>query len=58
MLKRIFVPFILIVTFAIGTSNAQYTPEHHYIGPSIGLSFLGSAPQFGLNYEYSMDGPI
>ena len=25
-----------------------------YVGPSIGLSFLGSTPEFGVNYEYGM----
>ena len=39
--------------FSIGVF-AQFTPERHYLGPSVGLSFLGSAPQLGVNYEYSM----
>ncbi len=47
---------ILVLTlFIYGNSNAQFTPEHHYLGPCIGLSFLGTTPQFGVNYEYGMD---
>ncbi|NWF89262.1 MAG: hypothetical protein HXY50_07330 [Ignavibacteriaceae bacterium] len=37
----------------ISTANAQYDVEKHYFGPSIGLSFLGSTAQLGLNYEYA-----
>ncbi len=55
MLKKILVLFTLILAFAFSNANAQYTPEHHYIGPCIGFAFLGNVPQFGLNYEYSMD---
>ncbi len=46
---------IVVLLFGIGSSNAQFTPERNYLGPSIGFSFLGSTPQFGINYEYSMD---
>ncbi len=46
---------LVLLLFAYGNSNAQFTPMHHYLGPSIGLSFLGSTPQFGVNYEYGMD---
>ena len=31
---------------------SQTTPDNHFIGVSVGFSFLGSVPQFGLNYEY------
>lgn len=55
MLKRIFIPFILILAFAFSNSEAQYTPQHNYLGPSIGFAFLGNVPQFGINYEYSLD---
>jgi len=51
---RTFLPIALIVLFAF-TTKAQFTPNNHYLGPSIGLSFLGSTPQFGANYEYGMD---
>jgi len=48
--------FIMVVfLFAFGNSNAQFTAHNHYLGPCIGLSFLGSTPQFGANYEYGMD---
>ncbi len=46
---------LLLALLFTGFINAQFTPNKHYLGPSIGLSFLGSAPQFGANYEYSMD---
>ena len=46
---------LVLLLLCIGSSNAQFTPQHNYLGPSIGLSFLGSAPQFGVNYEYGMD---
>jgi hypothetical protein len=46
---------ILIAILLSMISNAQLKSETSYIGPSIGMSFLGSAPQFGFNYEYTMD---
>ena len=46
---------VLILTFFIigflSTANAQFVEGGNYFGPSVGLSFLGSAPQLGLNYE-------
>lgn len=53
-MKKLLFVFVLFI-FAVGSSNAQFTPNKNYLGPSIGLSFLGSAPQIGVNYEYSMD---
>ena len=46
---------ILFLTALFFTSNthAQYEIDKHYAGPSIGLSFLGSTAQLGLNYEYA-----
>lgn len=44
--------FLLSFIF-IFNANAQYEVQKHYAGPSIGLSFLGSTAQFGLNYEYA-----
>ena len=38
--------------FTINT-YPQYEVGKHYAGPSIGLSFLGSTAQLGLNYEYA-----
>ncbi len=39
--------FLLLPTSA----KAQFQEGGNYLGPSIGLSFLGSSPEFGLNYE-------
>ncbi|MCC6255558.1 MAG: hypothetical protein IT276_11635 [Ignavibacteriaceae bacterium] len=52
-MKRFISVLSLVLLFTVLTS-AQFTPNKHYLGPSIGLSFLGSTPQFGANYEYSM----
>jgi hypothetical protein len=41
--------------FFVSNSIAQYEVEKHYAGPSIGLSFLGSSAQLGLNYEYAFE---
>ena len=46
---------IALLVFGISSSYAQFTPQRNYLGPSIGFSFLGSTPQFGINYEHSMD---
>src|SRR3990172_3078932 len=43
---------LCLVLFVVN-ANAQYEVGKHYAGPSIGLSFLGSTAQFGLNYEYA-----
>lgn len=47
--------FVLIFVFSfvtfMSTSKAQFVKGGNYFGPSIGLSFLGSTPEFGLNYE-------
>lgn len=43
----------LMCIFFISSANAQYEVGKHYAGPSIGLSFLGSTAQLGLNYEYA-----
>jgi len=48
-LSFVFLMFIFFASNAI----AQYEVERHYAGPSIGLSFLGSTAQLGLNYEYA-----
>lgn len=49
---RIIYFFLLSVLF-ISNTNAQYEVGKHYAGPSLGLSFLGSTIQLGLNYEYA-----
>jgi hypothetical protein len=54
-LKNTIIIFILFLTAVFFASNthAQYEIDKHYAGPSIGLSFLGSSAQLGLNYEYA-----
>lgn len=53
--KRYYLVFsIVLLLFLSHTSFSQLVPENHYIGPSIGLSFLGSVPEFGANHEYIM----
>jgi hypothetical protein len=49
---RILNAFLLLIIF-VYNANAQYEIEKHYAGPTIGLSFLGSTAQLGLNYEYA-----
>ena len=49
---RILILF-LTALFFVSNTNAQYEIDKHYAGPSIGLSFLGSTAQLGLNYEYA-----
>ncbi|MDP3442668.1 MAG: hypothetical protein Q8T08_07360 [Ignavibacteria bacterium] len=54
MKKIILFSFLLTVIFSVNNS-AQYQIEKHYFGPSLGLSFLGSVPQIGFNYEYGLN---
>ena len=49
---RILTLFLTALFFTPNT-HAQYEIDKHYAGPSIGLSFLGSTAQLGLNYEYA-----
>ncbi len=42
---------IFAVLLFTSLSFAQFEPDKNYLGPSVGLSFLGSTPQFGVNYE-------
>lgn len=44
---------LLLSLILVFDASAQYEIEKHYAGPSVGLSFLGSTAQFGLNYEYA-----
>ncbi|MDY0083085.1 MAG: hypothetical protein RBR74_07885 [Ignavibacteriaceae bacterium] len=53
-MKRLLFVFLISV-LCTSFSNAQFSPNKHHLGPSVGFSFLGSTPQFGLNYEYGMD---
>jgi hypothetical protein len=38
----------------VASSQPYFEAGKSYVGPSVGLSFLGSALQFGANYEYGM----
>lgn len=49
--KVLFISFMLITTF---TLQAQFETGKSHFGPSLGLSFLGSVPQIGTNYEYGI----
>ncbi len=53
-LTRPVLMLLVIVCLTAGTVHAQFLPENHYLGPTIGFSFLGSAPEFGASYEYGM----
>jgi len=46
---------IIMLLFLQSPLKAQYTVDNHYVGPSIGLSFLGSTFQLGGNYEYALN---
>jgi len=46
---------VLLLTIPyVAFSQTYFEAGKSYIGPSVGLSFLGSALQFGANYEYGM----
>ena len=46
---------VLLLTIPyVAFSQSYFNAGKSYIGPSIGLSFLGSTPEFGANYEYGM----
>jgi hypothetical protein len=51
--------FVILFVFSLltffSTSKAQFVNGGNYFGPSIGLSFLGSSPEFGVNYEYGLN---
>lgn len=46
---------VALITILPAIASATWEAEANYFGPSIGLSFLGSAPQFGLNFEHAME---
>jgi hypothetical protein len=46
---------IVILFVAFQTSNAQFEASKNYLGPSLGLSFLGSTFQIGVNYEHGLN---
>ena len=45
---------LLLTMPYVASSQTYFEAGKSYVGPSIGLSFLGSALQFGANYEYGM----
>jgi hypothetical protein len=46
---------VLLLTIPmVSYSQPYFEAGKSYLGPSIGLSFLGSTPEFGVNYEYGM----
>ena len=52
---RLFTVILLSLIFMVPViSMAQFETGKNYVGPSLGLSFLGSTPQLGFNYEYGM----
>jgi hypothetical protein len=54
MRKSVFIIFLLFLIICADKSSAQFELNKHYIGPSVGLSFLGSTFQIGINYEYAL----
>ena len=53
--KNTFFGLILIILIAVSPAiYAQFRAQGNYIGPSIGLSFLGSSPELGINYEHGL----
>ena len=48
--------FLITGLFLLSTMTfSQFSKEKNYLGPCLGLSFLGSTPEIGANYEYSID---
>ena len=45
---------LLLTMPYVASSQTYFEAGKSYVGPSIGLSFLGSTPEFGANYEYGM----
>jgi hypothetical protein len=54
MNKIKFYTFFLFIILPVLT-NAQFEVGKSYLGPSLGLSFLGSVPQIGINYEHGIN---
>ena len=53
MNKKIF--YALVISFGISNlTYSQFETGKHHLGPSIGLSFLGTVPQIGFNHEYGI----
>jgi hypothetical protein len=55
MKSKFFLLITFVFLFAFGSRiTAQYENSQQYLGASLGLSFLGSVVQPGLNYEYAL----
>ncbi len=57
MNKRILkiLPFALVLFFLMPSpAEAQFSIGANYLGPSLGLSFLGSTPEYGVNFEHAI----
>jgi hypothetical protein len=54
MIKPLLILAIILVLAFPFVADAQFQVGKSYAGPAVGLSFLGSTLQFGLNYEYGM----
>ncbi len=52
--KFSFVAVLVTLLMLPSSLHAQFVAGKSYLGPTIGLSFLGSTPEFGINYEYGM----
>jgi len=52
--KKMAILISIVSICTMNTVNGQYDLQKHYVGPSFGITFLGSTVQFGANYEYSM----
>lgn len=46
---------VILTTLFASNGYSQYDMNKSYLGPTIGLSFLGSTFQIGANYEYSVE---
>lgn len=52
--KYFFVLAVFLMLVLPSTLHAQYESGKNYLGPSVGLAFLGSTPDFGASYEYGL----
>lgn len=51
----VFLISAIIICFGPHSTVAQIEINKHHLGPTLGLSFLGSTFQIGANYEYGLD---
>lgn len=53
-MKRLCILVVFLSSFVFSTALSQFEPGKSYGGVSLGYSFLGSVPSYGLNYEYGV----